>query len=284
MTDKTENRPKDAPDPELVALAGAGRRPSILRPILMIAVIALGGWIISDWRAELEFFFSDSEPVELPSATQFAIERAEDPDWQPPIPHNRYVQIEGIPTQRSQSARYRFFGLVGAPIFVEQERDDYIEDPIERELEGDAKGDVDRTMYSGAGRALKFSEIPERYGGLRHYYATRYNIVFCESLDERAYRELEQTKRDAIIQQWRGHYKDSSPEDREAKGLTKEPTEEQIETIMAADPVCVEAWLIQDGVQPSDHWWYVAAAAMFGLFMLFNLVLLVRWVRDFARS
>ncbi len=284
MSDETTRQSNDAPDPELVALAGSGRRPSILRPILMIAVIALGAWIISDWRAELEFFFSDSTPVDLGNATDFAIEKAEDPDWTAPIPHNRYVEIEGIPTQRSQSAKYRFFGLVGAPIFIEQQRDDYIEDPIERELEGDAKGDVDRTIYQGAGRALKFSEIPQRYQGLRHYYASRYNIVFCESLDERGYRELEQIKRDAIVQQWRVDYKDATPEERERRGLTLEPTEEEIAQIMASDPVCVEAWLIQDGVEPSDHWWHVAAAALFGLFMLFNVVMLVRWVRDFIRS
>lgn len=284
MSEETDDRPEDAPDPELVALAGTGRRPSILRPILMIAVIALGAWIISDWRAELEYFFSSSDPVELGSATDFAIKKAEDPDWTPPIPHNRYVRLEGIPTQRSQSARYRFFGLVGASIFIEEERDDYIEDPMERELEGDAKGDVDRTVYRGAGRALKFSEIPQRYHGLRHYYASRYNIVFCESLDPRGYRELEQRKRDAIVAQWRADYKDASPEEREREGLTLEPSPDEIAEIMSTDPVCVEAWLIQDGVEPSEHWWYVAAAAMFGLFMLFNVVLLVRWVRDFMRS
>lgn len=275
-------RIEEEPDPELIALAGTGERPSILRPVLMIAVIVLGAWIISDWRTDLEYFFSPGEPAELGDATDFAI--GDDEKARDAIPHNRFVQLSGIPTQRSQSVRYRFFRLVGAPIFVEQERDDYIEDPIERELEGDNKGDIDRTYYQGSGRILKFSEMSQRYHGLRHYYRTRYNIVFCEELDERGYAELESIKRDAILAQWAAEYDEASEEERERFKLTHAPTDEQLQQMMDEDPVCVEAWLVQDGVEPSDHWWYLAAALMFGLFMLFNLVLLVRWVRAFIRS
>ena len=281
MTKETENPATDQPDPELMALAGTGRRPSILRPILMIAVIVLGGWIISDWRAELEFFLSDDEPIQLGDAMDFAIEPV---DLREKLPHNRLVQIRGIPTQRSQSTRYRFFRLVGSPIFVEEERDDYIEDPIQRELEGDDKGAIDRAPYEGQGRLLKFSEMPQRYGGLRHYYRTRYNIRFCEELSPSQYREIERRKRDAIVAQWRGEYKDATPEERKRRKLTLEPTEQQVDDLMADDPVCLEAWLLQDGVTPRDHWWYLLAALVFAGFMVFNVFMLVKWVRDFARA
>ena len=283
MTDERQRRATDEPDPELIALAGTGRRPSLLRPILMIAVIALGAWIISDWREEIEYFFSDSTPVDLGDATDYAVDPANPGAATADLPHNRFVSIRGIPTQRSQSARYRFFGLVGAPIFVEELRDDYIEDPLERELKGD-KGEIDRTYYQGSGRILKFSEIPERYHGLRHYYRTRYNVEFCEELDAREYEEIERRKRDAILQQWRLEYQDATPEQRARAKMALEPTEEQIALLMAADPVCLEAWLIQDGTAPSDHWWYLAAAAVFAAFMLFNLVMLVRWVVAFIRA
>lgn len=281
MTDERRRTASDEPDPELIALAGTGRRPSLLRPILMIAVVALGAWIISDWQEEVEYFFSDSAAVNLGDATDYAIDPTNPSAATADLPHNRYVSIRGIPTQRSQSARYRFFGLVGAPVFVEELRDDYIEDPLERELKGD-KGEIDRTYYQGSGRILKFSEIPERYHGLRHYYRSRYNIEFCEDLDAREFEEIRRRKRDAIVHQWRLEY-DTAPEGTRGR-MSPEPSEEQIALLMAADPVCIEAWLIQDGTAPKDHWWYLAAAALFAAFMLFNVVMLVRWVIAFVRS
>lgn len=279
MKDEEQTKPHpDEPDPELIALVGTGARPSILRPILMIAVIVLGGWIISDWRTELEYFFSDSTPIELGDAIEFASTDA------PDLPHNRFVSIHGIPTQRSQSARYRFFRLVGAPIFVEEHRDDYIEDPLQRELQGDVKGDVDRTIFTGSGRLLKFSEMPERYGGLRQYYHRRYNITFCEQLTPQAYQQLEGRMRDAIVSQWRTDYNEATPEERTRRKLTKDPTSEQVDELMADDPVCIEAWLLQDQSPPSGHLWYFVATLLFLGFMLFNVVMLVRWVIAFARS
>lgn len=272
----------DEPDPELIALAGTGTRPSILRPILMIAVIVLGGWIISDWRTELEYFVSSPAPLPIGEAIDLA--GASDEELAKRLPHNAFVEVSGIPTQRSQSARYRFFRLIGAPVFVEYQRDDIIEDPLERELKGEVKGDVDRTMFSGTGRLLKFSEMPQRYGGLRHYYRTRYNITFCEELTPAAYQDLEGRKQDAIVSQWKGEYTDASPEDRERRKLTAAPTDAQIAELMAADPVCIEAWLLQEGVGPTTHWWYLAATLVFIAFMLVNVVMLFRWARAFARS
>lgn len=268
----------DEPDPELLALAGASTRPSILRPFLMIAVIVLGLWIISDWRQELSYFMLDATPVDLGDAIEFADdERVE-------LGHNVYVSVRGIPTQRSQSTRYRFFRLVGSPIFVEEKRDDVIEDPLQRELEGDAKGDVDRTIFQGAGRLMKFSEMPQRYQGLRHYYRSRYNLTFCEELTPAKYKEVEHRKRDAIIAQLRAEYSEADPEERARRKLTPEPPAELVEELLADDPVCVEAWLLQDDVPPRGHLWYLIATLMFLGFVLLNCVLLVRWVIAFVRS
>ena len=283
VEERKSRRAKEDVDPELIALAGTGQRPSLIRPILMIAVIVLGGWIISDWRGEIEYFFSEPTPIDLGEATDYAID-ASDPGRPRALPHNRYVRIRGIPTQRSQAARHRFFRLVGAPIYVEEERDDYIEDPLERELEGEAKGEIDRTYYDGAGRILAFSEVPERYRGLRQYYRSRYNVPFCDELNPGQLQELQRRKRDAIIAQWRAEYEAASPDQRAAGHMGPEPTTQQLAVITAADPACIDAWLIQDGVEPSSQWWFLAATFVFGAFMLFNVVMLGRWILRFVRS
>ncbi len=270
-------------DEELIALAQS-EPPSVLRPVLMIAVIAMAVWIVSDWQSELEYFFSSSEPVDLGDATDFAIKAAEDPDWRPDIPHNRYVSIRGIPSRRSQSARYRYSKLAGSWVFVEARREDADLDPIERELAGTNKGETDRTYFRGSGRIVDFTKMPERYLGLRDYYTRRYKQPFCTDLTDAKRKEIRQRQRDSIIQQIKAEYDAATPEEREKEGLKPTITDEEINQIFANNPVCVDAYLLQVDVKPSDYWWYLAASIMFGLFMLFNVVLLIRWVRQTMRS
>lgn len=277
---ETERPDERAVDPELMALAEE-RNDSILKPILMIAVIILGFWIMDDWREELFYFFSPSEPVEIGSVTEFASEVLRDPSFEPPIEHNRYVKLSGIPTQRSQSERYLFFKLVGGDVYVESQREDADKDPLERELEGEPKGDIDRTYFNGTGRALKFSEMPARYNGVRRYYQTRYGTIFCEQLDETSRQEILQRKRDAIVQQWIEEYEAMSPKEQESSAMSPRPSETEVDRILSLDPVCVDAFLIQEGVEPSDHVWYLVLTLFFVAFMLFNLVLLIRWIRRF---
>ncbi len=269
-------------DEELMALAEA-EPPSILRPVLMIGVIAMAAWIVSDWQGELEYFFSSKEPVEIGDVTDFASEAAEDPEWTPDIPHNRYVKVSGIPSRRSQSARYRYAKLVGGWVFVEIPRDDYIEDPIERELQGEQKAEVDRTYFEGSGRALAFREMPERYRGLRHYYTSRYNIRFCDELTPAELREIQNRRRDSIIQQWSAEFEAATEEERLERSLTPQPTEEEIADILANNPACVDAYLIQVDNKPGDQHWYVLAALLFLGFMVFNVFMLIRWVRRFLK-
>lgn len=273
-------RPDDSVDPELMALA-QDRNDSILKPILMIAVIALGFWIVDDWREELEYLFSSSEPIPVGSVTEFASEALKDPSFEPDIPHNRYVELSGIPTQRSQSERYTFFKLVGGEVYVERKREDADMDPLERELEGEPKGDVDRTYFEGRGRALAFSKMPSRYNGVRRYYQTRYGTVFCEQLDEAGREELLERKRDAIVLQWIEEYEEMSPEEQAESVMTPKPTEADIKRILSLDPVCVDAYLIQEDVEPKDHAWYLLLTAFFAAFIILNAVLLVRWIKRF---
>lgn len=261
-------------DPELVALADTGN-DSILKPILMLVVILLGFWVIGDWQEELAYFMQSGDPVEMGDAIEMASGDVE-------IPHNQYVSISGVPSRRSQSERYRFFTLIGTDIFVEQKRDDYIEDPLERELKGN-QGDVDRTRFRGTGRILHFSQMPDRYGGLRNYYQQRYRLRFCELLNDVEKKDLRQRQRDGIVQQYQINYDKASSEERARKQLTRVPTEEQIKAIVDSEPICVDAYLLQADVAPKDHLWYLLASIVFALFMIFNAVALVRWVRRFLK-
>ncbi|QDG51113.1 hypothetical protein FIV42_10315 [Persicimonas caeni] len=230
-------------DEELLDLASSRRQGSLLRPILFIVVIWFGVSVISDWQTQLAYFFSSSEPVEIGSVTDFPAKRAQDPNWEPEIPHNRYVSIEGVPSKRAQSKRYKFFKLVGDHVYIEVPRD--IEDKTELELEfQNEKGEIDRTYFEGAGRALHLSKIPGQYQGLRSYYYQRYNTNFCGmQLPEKERRAAE-----------------------------------------ATGDECVDAYLVETQVKPSDHWWYLVLSGLIGLFILLNVWWLFRWIRDFVRK
>ncbi len=230
-------------DEELLDLASSRRQGSLLRPILFLVVIWFGVSIITGWQTQLSYFFSSSEPVEIGSVTEFAAKRAQDPNWEADIPHNRYVSLEGVPSRRAQSKRYKFFKLVGDHVYVEVPRD--VEDKSELELEfQDKEGDVDRTYFEGAGRALRLSKVPGQYEGLRTYYYQRYNTHFCGmTLPEREKRAAE-----------------------------------------AAGEECVDAFLVEIEAEPRDHWWYLALSGIIGLFILLNIWWLFRWIRDFVRT
>ena len=139
MTDQSDQRQAQSEqgeqevDPELLELARESSQESALRPILFLGVIAVGFWVVSDFWPDVTYYFSSSEPVQIGQVTKMAGKRKEDPDWEPDLPHNRLVQLSGIPKRRSQSRLYRYFKLVGAPIYVEvpRERSD---EPLERRM------------------------------------------------------------------------------------------------------------------------------------------------------
>jgi hypothetical protein len=270
-------------DPELLELAEERSRGSVLRPVLMIAVIMLGASILSDWRDNLAYFFSASEPVEVGSVTEFPVLAAEDPAWSPKLPHNAYVRLSGVPTRRSQSERYNYFKLVGGEVYIETRRDDFIENPLERELAGRKPGEVDRTYFDGTGRLQAFGKFPERYNGLRRFYNQRYNTYFCEQYDERELAEVARRRRETIRANWAAEYERASAEERAAQNLRPEPSEAELQEVFESEPLCVNAYLLQEGVSPRDHWWYVALAGLIGFFMLFNTVMLGRWFWRFLR-
>jgi hypothetical protein len=273
----------DELDPELVELAERRSQGSILRPILMIVVLVMGTSIISDWRNELAYFFSPSEPVAIGSVTEFPAQIARDPQWRPPLVDNRYVSMSGVPTRRSMGRKHQYFRLVGGEIYVEVPRDDYIANPLERELAGQPKGDTDRTYFEGQGRLIAFSSMSHRYGGLRSYYNERYNVHFCDDLSEARLDEMARLRRETIRQNLILEYESASDEERTRLGLEATPSAETIERFFNSEPLCVHAYLLQTGTRPIDHWWYVAVSALIALFMAYNVVNLFRWIRGWFR-
>ncbi len=259
-------------DPELLALADP-KHDTILKPFLMITVILMGFWVINDWEQELRYFFQSAKPVELGDSMEMESNAIQ-------IPHNTFVTTTGIPTRRSNADRYRYFSLVGSKIFVEQKRDDYIEDPFEREVNGN-KGDVDRVYFRGSGRILHFSKLGGRYNGLREYYRKRYNTGFCEQLSPAAIEELRQRQVDSLTLFTQKTYDAASPETRVKKSLKPKPSAEDIETLAKEEPVCIDAYLLQADIEPKNHIGYLIGSILFAFFMLFNLYLLIRWIRRF---
>ncbi len=292
MTDQQEQSGSDQEgepeigevDPELMALAEERASSSALRPILFLAVIGLSIWIVSDFWGEIEYFFSPAEPVEVGEVTELASEPGEDPDWSEHFPHNRYVSLRGIPKRRSQSEKYRYFKLVGAPIYVEAPLEEGEDRSTPVAPRRGAMNPTDREYFEGAGRLIAFEKMPERYNGVKRYYRQKYGTRFCETLDEGDRERIRNEKRTAIVDNWRERYEEASDQKRKRDGLTPEPSDQKVDEILEANPICVEAYLLRSTVEPSDNWTYLLVAGLFGLFMLLNVYWLVRWMRDFFRS
>ena len=170
---------EDEVDSDLLELAESRKRGSILRPILFVVVIWFGISIILDWRPELEYFFSSSDPYDVGAVTEFPDKRAENEDWEPQIPHNRYVSIQGIPSRRSRSERHRFFKLIGGDVFVEVETNEESDPYADFTEEDPDPTRADRAYFEGEGRALRLSKVTHRYDGVRKFYLEKYNTRLC---------------------------------------------------------------------------------------------------------
>lgn len=249
MVEESQNTQPDSEfdeeiDPELLGLASSGQRGSILRLVLFLVVIWFGASLIYDWRVPLSYFFSSSEPVEIGNVIEFATRSAQDPNFKPDIPHNRFVSLSGVPSRRSQSERYMFFQLAGSDVYVEMPREDADLSELERAFKDDKKSQIDRSFFEGSGRAIRLSEMPERYTGFRTYYFSHYYTYFCGiQLPEREQRILAESGEE-----------------------------------------CVDAYIIEVDKTPMSHWWYLLIAGVIGVFILLNIWWTIRWIRDFIRA
>ena len=277
-------------DEELLELTRERSRGSVLRPILMLLVIVFVGSVINDWRDELTYFFSSSDPIEMGDVADFPVFAAQDPDWEPPVQHNRYVSLEGMPTRISRGGEQEFFRLIGGEFYVQRKLDEEAIARAEQKLPsrqdlmglgGMAEGD--RFRYQGEGRLMSFAAAPERFRGLKAHYGERYGTRFCEDYSDRQRQELERQRLEVVRSNWSVRYQNATEEERQRRSLTPEPKEEELEDLLQRNPVCVHAYLIHDGQRPVDVWWHVLFSALLAALMVFNAVKLVKWFRDWFR-
>jgi len=257
------NRP-DAVDPQLARM-----RPRInwVRPFLMIAVMVFAGFVMSRFQTELEYYLSSDTPIELGDVTDFASHAATDPTWVPTIPHNRYVSISGIPSRRSVACNppLRFFKLIGGHVYVEAPMDQEMT-TLECEMEKKNKdpSKVDVQFYSGQGRAISLDRTDQRYTALKNFYEAEFGDLFCSSLTE----AKKQKRLDDLRQVLREQYKEKHK---------AYPTDTILQELLDREPVCQNAYLIQDGRAPAGNWTYLAIFIGLALVMLWNVYVLIRW-------
>lgn len=310
---EVERRFLDAPNPgdeeldeELLELVESRERGSVLRPILMIAVIFLVMWVVWDWRSEVGYFFTSPDPVEIGEVSELPVKQAQDPDWEPPIEHNAYVSLTGMPTRITTGRGHRFFRLVGAEIYVQQQFDDPDEDDggffdfswgfaddaflddgdsnlPERNMGPGLPVDEHRALYDGEGRLISFAADPQRVAGLKQFYGETYNIRFCEDYSEGQIEDLERQRLERFQTRWRTRYEQADEQQREERQLTPQPSDIDERRLLAENPVCVDAYLLQDGQRPIDQWWYLLFAALLSAFALFNVYKVVQWFRDWLK-
>ena len=284
-------------DEELHNLVRTRERGSVLRPILMIIVVLLVGWVISDWSDELSYFFTSSDPVEVGDTADFAQKAAEDPDWEPPLEHNSFVSMQGMPTRIASGDAYTFFRLLGAEVYVQREtpREEDEDDDVSPLLEDQQSDlpqrnmgpglpvDEQRTYYQGEGRLISFAANPDRVAGMKEFYAEKYDVRFCEDYTDHQIENLEQQRVEVFRDNWRERYEEADEQQRQDEELTPEPDQEDEQLMLQSNPVCVDAYMLVDDQRPMDHWWYLLFSVLLGAFAVYNVVKLVRWFRDWLK-
>ena len=277
----------DELDPDLLELHREQKRGSVLRPILMILIIVLVASVIGDWTDEVRYFFHPNEPIALGDVADFPVLRAEDPSWSPPIQHNTYVSVEGMPMRISRGGEYEFFRLIGGEFYVQRAITDEDYDPnrslpTRQQLLG-TSASGDRVRYQGSGRLVSFAAAPDRFRSLKNHHFERYGTRFCEDYSQRQIDELLRQREELLRANWALRYQSASPDEIQAQNLTPEPSPDEVDSLLHRNPVCVNAYLIQDGQSPRTFWRYLVFCGVLALLMIFNAVKLVLWFRDWFR-
>lgn len=260
-------------DPDLERL-----RPPVqwFRPLFMVLIMSFAGLVASNFREDLEYFFSPSEPIELGEATDYI----EGGDAKlPDVPHNRLVKLSGIPDpdRTGISCAYRppsrFYKLIGAPFYVQSA----LPEDLTRlsckaeELRVDPKT-VNVPFYEGVGRAVVLSKTEGKtHTGLRSFYARVTGVPFCV--------DLTPALKESRLQFFRQVLRERA---KEATGAY--PSDAELERQVAQEPLCQDAILIEGDLKPKDRWPSLALVGALGIVMLWNLVALVRWTRGVMRQ
>jgi len=256
----------DLIDPELERL-----RPQInwFRPFLMIGVIAGAVYGLTLFQTQLEYFLLDDEPINLGEVAEYPTRLAENPEWEPEIPHNRYVTVTGIPTRFSGicTPPIRFFKLIGAHIYVELPMDDDVSAIACHAQTQGTRADVpDLEYFEGAGRAVAFDRSHRQYSSLKSFYEREYSDRFCSSMTE--------AKKEARLKDLRTVLRE------EVKSKSGEyPDDAKLDELVSREPICHNAFIIQTGVTPRSYWHFILIYVVLIGIIGWNLYALAAWTK-----
>jgi len=134
-------------------------------PLLMLAVIAVSGWLLWSFKPDLVYFFSKPVPVDLGHGGEYDLSKAKE---------GLYVKVGGIPSilkvqYKQLGTKYEVYYLLGSRIFIRQ--------PLVKHTPG-KEVDVYPT-YDGSGRLLDLDHATQ-FINVRHFYATHAEFDFSQ--------------------------------------------------------------------------------------------------------
>ncbi len=281
-------------DPELRELAGYRPEGSVLRPVIFVAVMALGLWIYMDWRPELRYFWSEWEPVDVGDmTTEFPHDEVGEPTepGESVLPHNRFVRLRGItePGIEPEGGGYTFYMIRGAPVYVMMPDDsgqstrEEMMNEAKRMTLADLQDAGQSREIDTTGRLIDMSRMPNRFEGFKKFFKEKFGVEFCSMYSASELQRRKERRREIVREQLRMAYEEASPEEREQRGLKSAPTESQIDRAMKDEKICEQAYLFRAGQTPKSFWWYAALLGLYGLFMALNGWWLIKWIRAFAQ-
>ena len=142
----------------------SGRRPVWRSSSLLILVIGVSGWLLFSMRADLAYFFTDPDPIDLGDIDHYDMSLAEP---------NAFARIDGMPREpgaqyKQFGKRYRVYQLIGTRVFVRE--------PL-RETEADEDDDGAHPTRGVEGRLLEIRE-ERTFANVRAFFeqTTRFNF------------------------------------------------------------------------------------------------------------
>ena len=241
------------------------------RPLIMMGVMTFAIYLLTGYSEEISYLVGTEQATDIGAVTDFATRSAKDPNWKPEIPHNRYVSVSGIPSRTSLSCKSspptRYFKLVGGHVYIEQPLEDL--DLLECETKTQKRTQYrieDTSYFEGKGRAISMEQAGDRYQAFRAFYEKSYGELFCASMTD-AKREQHLGLMRQVL---RRTHKDKTG---------KDITEAELETALAKETICHDAWLIQIGKAPRSFAFWLWPPIALLLIILWDIIALFLWTR-----
>ena len=154
-------RPAGGLDDELLALPAPPRADRLATLSVMALVVAGALALLGMLRADIGYFFSSSEPVDLGVATELRPGA---------LRSNEFVRVRGMPMASGAVTYERMLGSSEYMVFpLAGQRNLYVQVPVDGmggEIESMARGEF-------SGRLVRFNELGSRFSAVRGYLGSR---------------------------------------------------------------------------------------------------------------